>query len=465
VRGLVIGGFSGSGIVIESQGGDTVAGDEIGIEDFVSGSLPFANTRFGVDVTAPNNTIGGTSLDARNLISANIGAGIGLEPGSSSNTVAGNYIGTDAAGLMGLGNGLGVEVQDSQGNIIGGRGVASNLISGNGGQGVLITGQGATQNDVTGNDIGTDANGAPMLWNAVGAMISNAPANTIGGPGPGAGNTVSGGDGDGIDIVGPGSIDNLVEGNTVGTGVSGLAHQGRAMNGICIINAPNNQVGGVTTAAGNVILGFARSGMVITGSHATGNVVEGNVIGTDRHGASTGGNGLNGVTISHGASNNVIGGTSPAAANVIAFNGTSGTGSGVAVTSGVGNVILSNLIYGNTGEPIALSSTSSPTIPAAKAPVVRSAILDKGRLRIDGTVDANPGSRVLIQFFLSDPAQPRTAPKLLGNVIVQANPRGQRHFDVVFREIGSLGRLVTATATISGNGTSTYSKGVSVVRS
>jgi hypothetical protein len=462
VRGLVIGDFSGSGIVIESQGGDTVAGDAIGID--ATGSQAFANLGFGVEVNAGSNTIGGTSLDARNLISGNVGDGIGLEQGSSSNTVAGNYIGTNAAGSEGLGNRLGVEVHDSQANVIGGQGAARNLISGNSGPGVFITGQGATQNDVTGNDIGTDVNGLPILWNGVGVLISDASNNTIGGPGLGEGNTVSGVNGDGIDIIGPGSSDNLVVGNNLGTTVSGLARQGGAMNGICIINAPNNQVGGVTAAAGNVILGFARSGVVITGSHATGNLVEGNTIGTDRHGTYTVGNGFNGVTISHGASNNVIGGTSPAAANVIAFNGTSGTGNGVAVTSGVGNVILSNLIYANTGGQIALNSTSSPTIPATEAPLVRSAFLNNGRLRIGGSVDASPGTRVLIQFFLSDPSRPRTPPKLLGNLTVQTNPRGQRHFKVAFRAIGSLGRLVTATATIPGNGTSTYSKGVSVIR-
>jgi trimeric autotransporter adhesin len=47
---------------------------------------------FGFCGTPSNCTIGGTTPDARNLISGNIGSGIGLGNGSG-NTVQGNLIG------------------------------------------------------------------------------------------------------------------------------------------------------------------------------------------------------------------------------------------------------------------------------------------------------------------------------------------------------------------------------------
>jgi hypothetical protein len=329
----------------------------------------------------------------------------------------------------------------------------------------LIAGPGATHNVVTNNYIGTDVDGSTAVQNAVGVMNVNAPGNTIGGLGAGEGNLVSGGDGDGIDIIGPGSTDNLVAGNEVGTTVSGQARLGGATNGVCIINAPNNQVGGTTAAARNVISGSTRSGVVITGPAATGNRVEGNLIGTDSTGTFALGNGRNGVTIANGASGNLIGGIDARAANTIAFNGTSGTGSGVAVTSGLGNAILSNRIYANAGKEIALSPQSVTAGNAAPgAPLVRSASLTRGRLSIDGRLAASPGSRVLVQFFLSDPSRPGVGPTFLGGKTVTTGAGGRALFKASFRATGSAGRRVTATATVAGRGTSQYSTGVSVIR-
>ena len=52
-----------------------------------------------------NNTIGGTAAGARNLLSANGGAGVTLDSASASgNLVQGNYIGTDVNGTASLGN-------------------------------------------------------------------------------------------------------------------------------------------------------------------------------------------------------------------------------------------------------------------------------------------------------------------------------------------------------------------------
>jgi hypothetical protein len=464
VRGLVIDGFSGSGIAIESRGGDTIAGDAIGTD--ATGTRALGNGQDGVVVLAPGNTIGGATFAARNLISGNGLDGVVVAEGSSSNRIAGNYIGTNAAGTAALGNTAGVVVVNAPGNVIGGSVTAArNLISGNHQQGVLIQGQGATRNTVSGNYIGTNVDGSAALANAVAFLIQDAPGNTIGGLVASQGNLIAADSGDSGDLRDPGSTDNLIAANKVGTTANGLGRIGGGENGICIINAPNNQLGGTTAGSRNVISGFALNGVVITGPSATGNRVEGNLIGTDATGTNPMGSGSNGVTIVNGASGNLIGGTAPGAANVIAFNGTSGTGSGVAVFTGVGNAILSNRIYGNADAAITLGHQNGTAGNAATgAPLVRSARLTRGRLLIDGSLTASPGSRVLVQFFLSDPTRPGFGSSFLGGETVTTGAAGLTSFEAAFRASGSVGGQVTATATVPGRGTSPYSTGVSVIR-
>jgi titin len=464
VRGLVIDGFSGSGIAIASRGGDTIAGNAIGTD--ATGTRALGNGQDGVAVLAPGNIIGGTTSAARNLISGNGLDGVIVAGGSSSNLIAGNYIGTNAAGTAALGNAAGVLIANSPSNVIGGSVTAArNLISGNHKPGVLILGQDATKNAVSGNYIGTNVDGTSALPNAIGFDILNAPGNTIGGLVASEGNLIAAALGDQGDILGGGSTDNLVAANKVGTTASGLGRIGGSENGICIINAPNNQLGGTTAGSQNVISGFARNGVVITGPAATGNRVEGNLIGTDVTGTNPLGSGSNGVKVTNGASGNTIGGTEPGAANVIAFNGTSGTGSGVAVSSGVRNTILSNRIYGNAGAAITVDpqkGTAGNDAPGT--PVVRSATLTTGRLLIDGSLTATPGSRVLVQFFLSDPSRPWIGSSFLGSETVTTSAAGLTSFKAAFSASASVGEQVNATATVLGGGTSPYSTGVLFIR-
>jgi hypothetical protein len=463
VRGLVIDGFAGSGIAIESRGGDTIAGDAIGTD--VTGTRALGNGQDGVVVLAPGNTIGGATFAARNLISGNGLDGVVVAEGSSSNLIAGNYIGTNAAGTAALGNAAGVVVVNAPGNVIGGSVTAArNLISGNHKQGVLIQGQGATRNTVSGNYIGTNVDGTAALANFVGFLIQDASGNTIGGLVASRGNLIAADSGDAGD-VNPISTNNLIAANKVGTTANGLGRIGGGANGICFINASNNQLGGTTAGSRNVISGFAVNEVVITGPAATGNRVEGNLIGTDATGTNPLGSGTYGVRIADGASGNLIGGTAPGAANVIAFKGTSGTGSGVAVFSGVGNAILSNRIYGNAGAAITLGPQNGTAGNAATgAPVVRSARLTRGRLVIDGSLAASPGARVLVQFFLSDPSHPGVGSSFLGGETVTTSAAGLTSFEAAFRASDSVGRQVAATVTVPGRGTSPYSTGVPVIR-
>ena len=67
---------------------------------------------------ARGNTVGGTTAATRNIISGNSGRGVLIiDPGSSSNTVQGNYIGLNQGGSTDRGNTLsGIEISNSPNN-------------------------------------------------------------------------------------------------------------------------------------------------------------------------------------------------------------------------------------------------------------------------------------------------------------------------------------------------------------
>jgi titin len=62
-------------------------------------------------------------------------------------------------------------------------------------------------------------------------------------------------------------------------------------NGLVIRDAPNNRIGGTGVGARNIISGNAEYGVEIRGSSATRNLVQGNFIGTDVTGTARSGNG------------------------------------------------------------------------------------------------------------------------------------------------------------------------------
>src|SRR5262249_52465170 len=119
-----------------------------------------------------NNLIGanGDGVDdaaERNVISGNIGTGINIEnlPGpADNNVIAGNYVGTDAAGDVALGNGQGPseEVPHGEGILDFGHSnrIEGNVISANR-VGVML----GADCIVLGNFIGTDATGTASLGN------------------------------------------------------------------------------------------------------------------------------------------------------------------------------------------------------------------------------------------------------------------------------------------------------------
>ena len=117
--GNVITNNTNEGINITGTG-SIIQGNIIGLDP--DGSTASGNGDVGIALLSGshNTTIGGTTVEARNVISNNYE---GIEINSNNNIVQGNYIGTDITGALNRGNRSddGVEIQNSAtGNLIGG---------------------------------------------------------------------------------------------------------------------------------------------------------------------------------------------------------------------------------------------------------------------------------------------------------------------------------------------------------
>ena len=200
-------------------------------------------------------------------------------------------------------------------------------------------------NHVEGCYIGTDATGSSgtnSRGNAIGVGSAN---NVIGGTTANTRNVLVSADG-GISIFGPGN-GNQVLGNYIAINAAGDA----ALPGFqgIFVGTSNNVIGGTTPGARNVIGGGEHSGIIIQpgGAFATsGNVVQGNYIGTNASGNAALGFVNYGIVIFNSSSNNVIGGTAPGAGNVISGNGWGFTIDGLNAGSGkpTGNILQGNFI-------------------------------------------------------------------------------------------------------------------------
>ena len=237
-RNVISGNNNGINLLGSNTVGNVIVGNYIGTD--ASGSVKIPN-HTGVIATALNggfsvsNVIGGSVHGAGNVISGNVTVGVYIN-GSAGNTVQGNFIGTDATGLLALGNGA----------------------SGTGG-GLSVSGSG----------------------------------NIIGGGVPGAGNVISGNPSDGLDIsvasLSDFSINNLVQGNWIGVGADGTTPLGNGLigsggRGLAVLGANSNLIGGFTAGSGNVVAYNGLDGVWLAGTFGysglfgSNNIVAGNTI-------------------------------------------------------------------------------------------------------------------------------------------------------------------------------------------
>ena len=177
---------------------------------------------------------------------------------------------------------------------------------------------GSTGDLIQGNFVGTDVTGTYQQSNSQGILVNDTSGITIGGTTPAARNVVSGNTGQDV-FLAYGASGNLIEGNFVGLTASGTSTLYNAGNGVIAYYSNGNTVGGTVAGSGNVIGGIAGDGIQFGGSNDC--VAEGNLVGTDPTGSIALGNGQ-GVAIRYGSSGDTIGGTTPGSGNLISGNGT-----------------------------------------------------------------------------------------------------------------------------------------------
>ncbi len=400
--GNVISGNANNGVEINGTSvsmatNNVVAGNLIGTDK--TGTIPVDNVNNGVllEVYASDNTIGGTTAAAPstiapgvgsvpglstafagNLISGNWGEGLTLD-GSSANLIEGNFIGVTLNGNSELANITGsAEVEafagasnntiggsaKGSGNVIsgqneGGNGLTINYTAANGaisGTPTIATGGGYPANStfelyVMGTGIGgiiqVSTNGSGVVT-TIDSVVAAGSGYDSGGSGPVVAAATSSNVGnDGVELTDPGTSNNLIQGNYIGTNASGAAMLPN-YRGVYITNdATDNLIGNDGTGANdaaetNVVSGNRGSGIRI---ESDDNHVAGNFIGLNAAGAAAipntwGGVGTAGVYLTSTATGSIVGtdgSNSPFNVderNYIAGDGTGITLSGADVVSG-----------------------------------------------------------------------------------------------------------------------------------
>jgi parallel beta-helix repeat protein len=283
--------------------GNVVEGDFIGTDYTGNNAVGHVD---GVDVAngAYDNTVGGTSTAARDVISGNSLDGVQLSSSGPGDVIEGDFIGVTASATGALGNGRsGVTIQYGPDDGT----VSDCVISGNKGAGVWIFA--ASGNTVAGNFIGTNASSSNQIGNGSDgvAIEYGSTGNTFGGTTAAALNVISGNGWDGVHIDGSGTNSNVVEGNDIGTNAGGSGALTNAASGVAVFGgASSNTIGGTTTAGRDVISGNAYYGVYLSDSGTQYNVVENDFIGTDKSGDSAVPNGTDGVIVQAGASVNAF---------------------------------------------------------------------------------------------------------------------------------------------------------------
>ncbi len=402
----VISGNTNAGVALVGTGtsGNVVAGNLIGAD--VTGSTALGNAMFGVLLYEgpSDNTIGGTTVSARNIIAGNGWDGVDVY-GSNDNVVEGNFVGTDITGTVALANNGsnpyafasgGVQISDgSAGNTIGGLTAtpgtgAGNLISGNLFAGVNLY-QAGPGNLVAGNLIGTNAAGTLALGNlfdptidygGVGVAVQYSPDTTVGEPG---GRNVISGNGlgtvNGTNVSLYDSSGSVVQSNYIGTDITGtVALSSTTLIGVWL-QSGSYTVGGLTptpgTGLGNVISGNDEG--ITDSSYTAGSsdVIEGNIIGADASGLHELPNPIAGVGLGQ-VSLVTIGGTAAGSANLISGDNRYGSGGNVELRGSSDNTIEGNLIGTDiTGE--------------AALPALPGDVLGFGVVIADGATDNTVG--------------------------------------------------------------------------
>jgi hypothetical protein len=192
---------------------------------------------------------------------------------------------------------------------------------------------------------------------------------------------------------------------------------------------------------------------------ASGTQILGNLIGTNLAGTGALPNALKGVDI-FGPTGVVIGGTTAAARNVIAFNGAEG----VNIADSTGIVVIGNSIFSNGGLGIDISPNGPNANDACDTdtgdndlqnfPVITSAVISAPNVTISGTMNSTASSAFRVEFFSNascNAASPNNfgeGQTFLGSTDVLTNASCTASFGPLTFPIPAGQNVITATATL-----------------
>ena len=467
VRGLAINDFALGGILLQTNGNNTIEGNFIGTDVTgvnASGSGPSIN----ILNSSTDNQIGGATASSGNII----GQGIQIQQSSTGTIIQGNFIGVNINGDTSLGwGGDGIFVNSLNTTIGGNTAGSRNIISGNG-VGIRISSSFIENNTIQGNYIGTDVSGSLDLGNSLEGLRIPSSNNLIGGPNAGEGNVISGNDTYGI-FISDGANNNLIQGNFIGTDASGTTSLGNGSDGIYMgafgTAAQNNVIGGSTAGAGNLISANGNRGIFVTGNLLSGTIIQGNQIGTDLSGTLPLGNQTEGITIA--TYDVTVGGSAIGEGNTIAFN----NGFGVFVSCCQAEV-RGNNIFANNGLGIDLSPSGVNANDAGDGdsganalqnyPVLTAVSSIMSGTTIEGTLNSLSSANFALDFFANsscDGSGHGEGETYLGSATVATNGSGDVTFSESLATAVSIGDFITATATDPTGNTSEFSSCMAVV--
>lgn len=409
----------------------------------------------GLSVMANNTTIKGLVIN-RFIFNNNGKAGIRMNSVSNA-SILGNYIGTDTTGLIEVGATRqleGIHTEHCIDCVIGTTAAADrNIISGNSqGMTLLDASNGLT---IQGNYIGVGADGSTNLGNKDGAIGINGAVSSgmiIGGSASGSTNIISGAFDSAFGLaVNNGASTMTIEGNYIGLNATGNAIILNSLCGLFLADINDSTVINNVISGSNTYFG----GMYIIGGNggSSGNIIQGNKIGTDKDGNSFSGSGNGvGITIGWNSFNNLIGGTGPDDGNIVANS----TGMGVNIqdltifgSAPINNSIIGNSIYGNGGIGIDLTGTDQPFAPSninvgvtpndagdpdvssnhyINFPVINSATKGTGQVTVNYDLDINPaevGATGYSVDFYANSTNAREGAIYLGSDVVPGSVTGQ----------------------------------------
>jgi uncharacterized repeat protein (TIGR01451 family) len=288
---------------------------------------------------------------------------------------------------------------------------------------------------------------------------------------------------EGISILNGGS-GHVIQGNFIGTDITGMIARGNGRYGIALSGAINSQVGGSGANERNLISDNGVGILIVPAidrPNVTGIVVEGNLIGTNIQAAPTLGNRGTGIGINANCPTCTQVEDVLITGNVIAGNNTNGVEVHNALPSSRivrGVKILGNSIFSNNGTfGVGIDLMFNPGVTPNDAgdtdigandgqnfPLITTAVSTALGTTIQGTLNSTPNTNFNIEFFSNaacDSSNFGEGETFLGSTSVTTDGNGNASFTAIV-DAADIGDSITSTATGPISGTSEFSRCVTV---